>query len=127
MAKADYYKTLGVERQADAVALKTAYRNLAKKYHPDRNQGDAGAEAKFKEVSEAYDILKEPQSRAAYDRYGHAAFENGGQGAAGGRGGGRGRGRQRQQSGFGDINDIFEEFFGGQKGGGNRGGGNRGG
>ncbi len=110
MAKADYYELLGVERGADEATLKSAYRKLAKKYHPDVNQGDAGAEQKFKQVSEAYDVLKDPQSRAAYDQFGHAAFEQGGGG--GGFGGGPGGGF----SGFGDIGDIFEEFFGGGRG-----------
>ena len=78
MAKADYYDLLGVDRSADAAGLKSAYRKMAKQYHPDLNPGDAVAEQKFKEVSEAYEILKDDQSRAAYDQYGHAAFENGG-------------------------------------------------
>ena len=114
MAKTDYYSTLGVERSANEEALKKAYRKLAMQYHPDRNPGDKAAEDKFKEVSEAYEILSDSQKRAAYDRYGHAAFEGGRQ--AGGGGGG----------GFGDINDIFEEFFG-QSMGGRRGGARRGG
>ncbi len=103
MAKADYYDQLGVDRSANAAELKTAYRKLAKKYHPDINPGDAAAEQKFKDISEAYEVLKDDQSRAAYDQFGHAAFEQGG--GAGGMGGGF--------SGFGDIGDIFEEFFGG--------------
>ena len=77
MAKQDYYEILGVARDVPADELKRAYRELAKKYHPDRNAGDKAAEAKFKDVSEAYDILKDDQKRAAYDRFGHAAFENG--------------------------------------------------
>ena len=101
MAKADYYDQLGVDRSASAAELKSAYRKLAKKYHPDVNPGDAAAEQKFKDVSEAYEALKDDQSRAAYDQFGHAAFEQGGFGGAGG------------FSGFGDIGDIFEEFFGG--------------
>ena len=116
MAKADYYDQLGVDRSASAAELKSAYRKLAKKYHPDVNPGDAAAEQKFKDVSEAYEVLKDDQSRAAYDQFGHAAFEQGGgpggmgggfggQGGMGGMGGGF--------SGFGDIGDIFEEFFGG--------------
>ena len=89
MAKTDFYEQLGVDRSASAADLKSAYRKLAKKYHPDVNPGDAAAEQKFKEVSEAYDVLKDDQSRAAYDQYGHAAFENGGgPGGPGGFGGG---------------------------------------
>src|SRR5690606_40234885 len=80
MADTDYYEILGVDRQADDKVLKSAYRKLAMQYHPDRNPGDQAAEAKFKEVSEAYDILKDPQKRAAYDRYGKAAFNGGGGG-----------------------------------------------
>jgi molecular chaperone DnaJ len=108
----DYYDILGLERGADDAALKSAYRKLAMQYHPDRNPGDAAAESKFKSVSEAYDILKDPQKRAAYDRYGKAAFEQGGFGGGG-------------QAGFSDIGDIFETIFGsafgGQAGGGRRG------
>src|SRR6201998_3857529 len=78
MPKQDYYTTLGVARDAGGDDLKKAYRKLAMQYHPDRNPGDKQAEAKFKDVSEAYDILKDEQKRAAYDRYGHAAFEQGG-------------------------------------------------
>ncbi|MBB5372143.1 molecular chaperone DnaJ [Acidocella aromatica] len=104
MAKQDYYATLGVERGASADELKKAYRKLAMQYHPDRNPGDASAEAKFKEINEAYDILKDDQKRSAYDRFGHDAFENGGMGG-GGMGGG---------FGFeGGLGDIFEQMFGG--------------
>ena len=81
MAKRDYYEVLGVERGADADAIKKAFRKLAMKFHPDQNQGDKDAEQKFKEINEAYDVLKDDQKRAAYDRFGHAAFE---QGAGGG-------------------------------------------
>jgi molecular chaperone DnaJ len=108
MAKADYYELLGVDKSADDKALKSAYRKQAMKYHPDRNPGDAEAEAKFKEVSEAYDALKDPQKRAAYDRFGHAAFEQGGGG--GGFGGGAGMGG-------GGFSDIFEDIFGEMMGG----------
>ena len=112
MAKQDYYAILGVERGASAEEMKKAYRKLAMQYHPDRNPGDAKSEAKFKELNEAYDVLKDDQKRSAYDRYGHAAFENGGPGAGGGAGG----------FGFeGGLGDIFEQMFGG----GRRGGGER--
>ena len=100
MAKPDYYETLGVDRGADDAALKSAYRKLAMKFHPDRNPDDASAEAKFKEANEAYDVLKDADKRAAYDQFGHAAFENGG----GGGGGGGGFG--------GGFADIFDEMFG---------------
>ena len=108
MAKSDYYDTLGVARDADADVLKKAYRKLAMQYHPDRNPGDAKAEAKFKDVSEAYDVLKDDQKRGAYDRFGHAAFENGG-GGAGPQGFGGG----------GGLGDIFDQMFS-QFGGGNQ-------
>ncbi len=112
MAKRDFYEVLGVSRDADDKTLKSAYRKLAMKYHPDRNPGDAEAEAQFKEINEAYDTLKDGQKRAAYDRFGHAAFENGG-----GFGGGAGA----QSGDFAStMSDIFEEFFGMGGGGGNR-------
>ena len=110
MAKADYYSTLGAPREATADDLKKAYRKLAMQYHPDRNPGDAAAEAKFKDVSEAYEILKDDQKRAAYDRYGHAAFENGGGPQAGG-----------FDFGGAGLGDIFEQMFGQFAGGRNRG------
>lgn len=104
----DYYELLEVERGADDAAIKSSYRKLAMRYHPDRNPGDAEAEARFKAISEAYDCLKDPQKRAAYDRFGHAAFQNGGMGGgAGGPGGG-----------FSDLGDIFETIFGSAFGGG---------
>lgn len=114
MAKQDYYETLGVGRDADEAALKSAYRKLAMKHHPDRNPDDASAEAKFKEANEAYDVLKDPDKRAAYDQYGHAAFEGGGPGGGGG-GGGFDFG--------GGFADIFDEMFGDFRGAGGRGGG----
>jgi molecular chaperone DnaJ len=88
MAKQDYYESLGVARDADAAELKKAYRKLAMQYHPDRNPDDAEAEKNFKVVSEAYEVLKDPDKRAAYDRFGHAAFEGGGPGPGGFGGGG---------------------------------------
>jgi len=80
MAKRDFYEILGVSKSADAEELKRAYRKLAMQHHPDRNPGDASAEQNFKEINEAYDVLKDDQKRAAYDRFGHAAFENGSRG-----------------------------------------------
>ena len=81
MAKRDYYEGLGVGRDADAKAIKRAYRKLAKKYHPDMNPGDKQAEQKFKEASEAYAVLSDPEKRRQYDQYGHAAFDGGAGGA----------------------------------------------
>ncbi len=105
----DYYALLGVGRDADDKALKSAFRKKAVQFHPDKNPGNAGAEAKFKEVNEAYSILSDPDKRAAYDRYGKAAFQNGG-------GGGQGF------EGFGSaFTDIFEDLFGDFMGGGGRG------
>ncbi len=101
MAKQDYYATLGVARGASADELKKAYRKLAMQYHPDRNPNDKGAEAKFKELNEAYDVLKDDQKRGAYDRFGHAAFEQGG--------GGGGFGGFTDAGGLGDI---FDQMFG---------------
>jgi len=111
MAKQDYYSTLGIGRESDLEAIKKAYRKLALQFHPDRNQGDKVAEQRFKEVNEAYDVLKDNQKRAAYDRFGHAAFE-GGNGHAGGMGGFDFAG-----GGFADIFDeMFGEFMGGRRG-----------
>ncbi|MGL5007147.1 MAG: molecular chaperone DnaJ [Plesiomonas sp.] len=106
MAKRDYYEVLGVTREADEKEIKKAYKRLAMKYHPDRNQGDKESEARFKEIKEAYEILTDDQKKAAYDQYGHAAFEQGGMGGgAGGFGGG---------ADFGDIfGDVFGDIFGG--------------
>jgi molecular chaperone DnaJ len=109
MSKADYYEMLGVQKGADEKELKSAFRKLAMQFHPDRNPGDAEAERKFKEIGEAYECLKDPQKRAAYDRFGHAAFENG---MGGGRGAGGGFGAA------GGFSDIFEDIFGEMMGGG---------
>ncbi|GLQ16883.1 molecular chaperone DnaJ [Maritalea porphyrae] len=110
MSKKDFYDVLGVGREVDEKALKSAYRKLAMKYHPDRNPGDEAAEASFKEVSEAYDTLKDPQKRAAYDRFGHAAFQNGGGG------GQHGFGADFSSSMSDIFEDIFGDFMGGQGG-----------
>ena len=110
MAKRDYYEVLGINKSSSADQIKSAYRKLAVKYHPDKNEGDKGAEEKFKEASEAYHVLSNPERKQNYDNFGHAAFENGG--------GGRG--------GFGNFDfsshfsDIFEDFFGEGFGGGGR-------
>ena len=107
--KRDYYEVLGVERGADDATLKKAYRKLAKKYHPDMNPGDKEAEAKFKEATEAYSVLSDPEKRRTYDQYGHAAFENGGAGQGGGFGG-----FDFNSADMGDIfGDIFGDLFGG--------------
>ncbi len=114
MSKADYYQLLGVSRDADSDALKKAYRKLAVKYHPDKNPGNPEAEAKFKEVSEAYEVLKDADKRAAYDRYGHDAFKAGGMGnAAGGAGGGFHDPFEMFREAFGGGGGIFEDLFGG--------------
>ena len=107
--KRDYYEVLGVPRDADEAALKKAYRQLAKKYHPDINPGDKEAEAKFKEASEAYAVLSDPEKRRQYDQFGHAAFDGG----AGGAGG-------FDFNNMGDMGDIFGDIFGDLFGGGSR-------
>ncbi len=107
----DYYELLEIERTSDDGVIKSSYRKLAMRWHPDKNPGDANAEAKFKAISEAYDVLKDPQKRAAYDQYGKAAFQNGG-----------GRGAQD----FGGFSDIFEDIFGQFTGGGRQRGPQRG-
>ena len=109
-SKRDYYEVLGVSKDADDAALKKAYRTLAKKYHPDANPGDKEAEKKFKEASEAYSVLSDPQKRQQYDQFGHAAFDGGAGAGAGGFGG-------FDFSGA-DMGDIFGDFFGDIFGGG---------
>lgn len=106
-SEVDYYELLEVERTADEKTLKSSYRRLAMRFHPDKNPGCAESEARFKAISAAYACLSDPQKRAAYDRYGHAAFEQGGAGGAGPGG-----------ADFGDLGDIFETIFGGAFGGG---------
>ncbi|MDV7398354.1 DnaJ domain-containing protein, partial [Arthrospira platensis SPKY1] len=102
MSKTDYYELLGVSRDAGAEDIKKAYRKKAVQFHPDKHKGDKAMEEKFKEVSEAYEVLKDPDKRAAYDRYGHAAFSGPGGGGQGGMRGG----------GFHDPFDMFREVFG---------------
>jgi molecular chaperone DnaJ len=110
MAKRDYYDVLGLKRGAGDADIKSAFRRLAKEHHPDRNPGDASAEQKFKEINEAYEVLKDEQKRAAYDQFGHAAFE-------GGRGPG-GFGPDFSSSMSDIFDDLFGEFMGGRRGGG---------
>lgn len=105
MAKRDYYEILGISKSADDNEIKKAYRTLAKQFHPDLNQGDNAAEAKFKEINEAYKVLSDPNARASYDQYGHEGLEGGGFDFSGG---------------FGGIEDIFDMFFGGGMGGNRR-------
>ncbi len=112
MAKRDYYETLGVQRDADDAQIKSAFRQRAKELHPDRNPGDDSAEQSFKEVNEAYEALKDPQRRAAYDQFGHAAFEGG----MGGPGGPHGFGGDFSASMSEIFDDLFGEFMGGRRG-----------
>lgn len=109
----DYYQVLGVSKNASKDELKSAYRKLAVQHHPDKNQGNKESEKKFKEVSEAYEILKDDQKRAAYDQYGHAAFSQGGGGGGGPFGGGHQGFDGFDFSGAGGFSDIFEDLFGG--------------
>ena len=120
-AKRDYYDVLGVSRDADAATIKKAYRKLAKKYHPDTNEGNADAEQKFKEVTEAYEVLSDPEKKKLYDQFGHAAFDQNAQGAGAGQGYGNfhGFGGQSGPNGYreyhfesGNMDDIFGDIFG---------------
>ncbi len=122
MAKRDYYETLGVARGAGEADLKAAFRKLAKEHHPDKNPGDKASELKFKELAEAYEVLKDPQKRAAYDQFGHAAFEGG----RGGQGGPGGFGPDFASSMSDIFDDLFGEFMGGRRGGRSRDGRERG-
>src|ERR1700744_4080160 len=103
MAKRCYYETLEIDRTVDDGGIKSAFRKLAMKWHPDKNPGDQSSEIRFKEINEAYEVLKDGQKRAAYDRFGHAAFE---QGMGGGNGHGFGAGFASS------FSDIFEDLFG---------------
>lgn len=109
MAKRDYYEILGISRDAEEADIKRAFRQLAKECHPDRNQGDGEAELRFKEINEAYEALKDPQKRAAYDRSGHAAFD-------GGMAGAHGFGAEFTSSMSDIFDDLFGEFMGGRRG-----------
>src|SRR6476659_6909167 len=119
MAKRDYYEVLGLSRGASEQDIKSAFRRLAKDCHPDRNHGDSDAERKFKELNEAYEALKDPQKRAAYDQFGHAAFDGAGRGS-------HGFGPDFASSMSDIFDDLFGEFMGGRRGGRQRSGRERG-
>lgn len=111
MSKRDYYQLLGINKTASAAEIKKAYLTKAKKYHPDQNKGDKDAEHKFKEINEAYEVLKDEQKRAAYDRFGHDTFKQAGGAGAGGFSGFGGQRTSHQGFGGADMNDFFGEFF----------------
>jgi molecular chaperone DnaJ len=113
MSKRDYYEVLGVSKQASEAEIKKAFRAKAKQLHPDQNRDNPNAETEFKEIAEAYEILKDPEKKAAYDRFGHAAFEQGGMGGGTGQHG-------FSQGDFGNFGDVFEDLFGEFLGGGGR-------
>lgn len=117
MSQKDYYEVLGISKTASDAEIKKAYKKLVLKYHPDKNKGDESAKTKFQEVSNAYEVLKDPEKRAAYDRYGHSAFDPSGGGAGGGFGGFGGFGGG---GGFDDIGDAFSDIFENFMGGGGR-------
>ncbi|MEQ9672893.1 MAG: molecular chaperone DnaJ, partial [Roseovarius indicus] len=118
MSKRDYYEVLGLSKGASAEEIKKAYRTKAKELHPDRNKDNPNSEKAFKEAGEAYDVLKDPEKKAAYDRFGHAAFD-GGMGGGGRPGGMGGAGQGDFASAFSDVfDDLFGDFMGGQRGGG---------
>jgi molecular chaperone DnaJ len=115
MSKRDYYEILGVSRNASADEIKKSYRKLAMQFHPDRNPGNKEAEAKFKEATEAYEVLKDDQKKSAYDQFGHDAFSQGGGGSRGGNGGGAGMGDFDFNDIFSNFSDIFGDFGGGRQ------------
>jgi len=115
MSKRDYYEILGVSRNSSADEIKKSYRKLAMQFHPDRNPGNKEAEAKFKEATEAYEVLKDDQKKSAYDQFGHDAFSQGGGAGRGGNGGGAGMGDFDFNDIFSNFSDIFGDFGGGRQ------------
>ena len=111
-AKRDYYEVLGINKNADKAAIKKAYRKLAKKYHPDTNAGDPKAEERFKEVTEAYNVLSDDEKRKLYDQFGHAAFEQGGAGPEDFQNGRQGFHEYHFTGSDGNMDDLFGDIFG---------------